>query len=366
MRVRPGIFLTVLIATFCWSPLSLGIDHGPIVTGYELAPVSPGRFHLSPNVYFFKTTANYDSSGGSFDDLPNGGSYQNISGNLNLAYDMNSHWRVLGGFRLANATSNDGTFDRTATEFNEITLGFMVTPYYSVGTRVYLELVGTAVLNAFEDTTDEVLTGEGAPNVIVGSKVTQMLSLLEFFGSLHLQYYSDGRSARIPWRLGAIAHFGTFKVIGSLFGYQSVIDDESTDTPTDRTNVTNRVNGGSQRYYAVNPSLLDTQAGVAWQPFPDLQVELGLTKTINGESTAEGLGAYLGVAMYWGGDDGDTGRSRKRRRKILRHKPKPEERFETKQELYDEELFNNKKLNKRKKRRRQAIDIDKAIEGRCP
>lgn len=362
MFIHPKYLLTLLLFVIIWSPTSPGMDHGPSIYGYDFAPISPGRFHLSPNVYYFKSEANYDSSGGSYDDLPNGGYYQNISGNLNTAYDMNSHWRVLAGLRLAHATSDDGTFQRTASELNEITLGFLLTPYYAVSTRVYLELIGTIALNTFDDTTDEVITGEGTHNVMAGAKVSQMLSSLELFASLHLQYFSDGRSARIPWRIGSTLHLGALKLIGSLFGYQSVVDDELTDTPAQRTQVTTRVNGASQRYYSVNPSLLDTQAGIAFQPFPDLQMELGATKTLNGESAAEGLGAYLAVTMYWGGDDGDTAHYRKRRRKILRQKPKPEERFETKQEDYDEELFRNDRLKKRQKRRRQAIDVDRAIE----
>ncbi len=264
--------------------------------------------------------------------------------------------------RLAHATSDDGTFQRTASELNEVTFGFMVTPYYAVNTKVYLELMGTVALNTFDDTTDEVITGEGTHSALTGTKISHMLSFFEIFGSLHLQYFSDGRSARTPWRVGSTVHLGTLKLIGSIFGYQSITDDKSTDTPTDRTNVTSRVNGSSQRYYSINPSLLDTQAGIGFQPFPDLQVELGATKTINGESTAEGLGAYLSVTMYWGGDDGDTASFRKQRRKILRQKPQPEDRFETKQEDYDEELFNDKKFKKRKQRRQKAIDVDKAIE----
>jgi hypothetical protein len=224
-----------------------------------------------------------------------------------------------------------------------------------------LEFISTFALNTFKDTTDDVISGEGAHNVYAGAKFSQSLSIIELFTTLHVQWYSDGRSTRLPWRVGSVLHWGSLKLLGSVFGFQSILDDESTDTPTDRTNVTNRVNGGSLRYYAVNPSVVDTQVGVAWQPYHDLYFELGMTKTINGDSFSEGLGAYLAASLYWGGDDGDTNDSRKRQRKLLRKKQRPEQRFETKQEAYDEALFNDRRLE-RKGRRKKAIDIDNAID----
>lgn len=354
-----------LILFFCLlgTNSSYAIDHGPMIFGYEMAPISPGRFHLSPNIQFFQSKANYDTSGGSYEDLPNGGSYQNISGNLNTAYDMNSYWRVLAGLRFANANSDDGSFQRSNGELNELTFGLLISPYYRINTKIYIELIGTLALNSIEKDTDQVITGEAAHNVLGGAKISQMLSLIELFATLHLQYYTDGRSTRLPWRTGAYLHLSSFKIIGSIFGFQSVIDDEHTDRPTERTTITNRVNGGSYRYNSVNPSVIDTQLGIAYQPYPDLQFELGATKTINGESFSEGLGAYFAVVLYWGGDDGDTRESRRIRRKLLRKSPTQRERFETKQEDYDEELFEERQQRaKRKKRRRQAIDIDEAID----
>jgi hypothetical protein len=65
--------------------------------------------------------------------------------------------------------------------------------------------------------------------------------------------------------VGAQLHLGSLKIIGSLFGTQTVVDDDWTDTPNRRTAVTNRVNGGSNRYGALNPSLIDSQLGLGWR-----------------------------------------------------------------------------------------------------
>jgi hypothetical protein len=234
-----------------------------------------------------------------------------------------------------------------------------VAPIYTLNSRLYLEGIGTFAVESYDESTDEALTGEGAHNLKAGAKYSLLLGPVELFSTLHLQWYLDDRAKRLPWRVGAQLHLGSFKIHGSVFGFQSIVDDEWTETPNRRAVVLNRVNGGSARYGALNPSLLDSQLGLGWHPYHDIRFEIGATKTLNGENAAEGLGAYLGFSMYWGGEDTDLSERKKSQRQLLRKKLAPEDRFKTKQESYDESLFDD---GRQKRKTRPSVDVDKAIE----
>lgn len=358
---RLNLTRAILLLSFALAlPNASATDHGPALPSHEFAPLSPGRVHFSTILDYFKSTANYDSEGGGYEDLPNSGSYSNIQTTADVAFDLNARFRLLGALQISRATSSDGNFERTNFALNEGSVGVLVAPLYSLTSRLYLEGIGTFAVESYDESTDEALTGEGAHNLKAGAKYSLLIGPVELFSTLHVQWYLDDRAKRLPWRVGAQLHLGSFKIHGSVFGFQSIVDDEWTETPNRRAVVLNRVNGGSARYGALNPSLLDSQLGLGWHPYHDIRFEIGATKTLNGENTAEGLGAYLGFSMYWGGDDTDLSERKKSQRQLLRKKLAPEDRFKTKQESYDESLFEDGRPKRAKPK--PSVDVDKAIE----
>lgn len=354
-------YVLILLSVLSFELSVFATDDSPYFHSQEMSPINPGRIHGHIFLDHFMTQANYEEGGGSFEDLPNGGSYSNTSIRARATFDIHSQWRLISGLRFSHAISDDGTFQRTNSELNEISAGLAMAPFYSLSSRFYIDILGTFALNEVEPATDDSLTGEGAHFIFGGIRYSHLVSRFEIFSSLHLQYYMDGRSTRIPWRVGGLYHFGSLKILAALSGYESITDDEKEPNPSERTSVTNRVNGGSLKYYSVNPQLLNSQVGVMWQFRHDFVIEGGLTKTINGDSTAEGIALYAGASLFWGGNDEEVRRPiRKKRRRVLRRGSKPAERFRTQEESYDEDLFQERRKKRKKKRR--PINIDKAID----
>lgn len=298
-------------------------------------PPRQHRVQAVGSLDYFNSTENYSSAGGSVRDLPNGGSYKNILTRFGASYDLDNQWHLLGTLLASKATSEDGTTTREGFDVSELS---GEAQYWLMKRPVWVvpEVKFTYPLQRISETTQDIITGEGAMAIQAGAWVAKKLGPVRSYGYLGFKYQDEGRATLIPWTLAAEYRPETWFALGGLRGFETL--KESGDLRTEHELVTNRVNGGSLRYYAVNPSSKEVFGEVGmhnkgWSAW------FGLAQSFNGEEYAAGLTATVGALFNLGmfGGSGESSEDFEEERMIS--PPEKQERFDYGGEKYDEKLF---------------------------
>ncbi len=274
---------------------------------------------------YFTSKANYESGGGSYVDLPNSGEYSNLLIDLGAQYAFTPRLYLGGELGIANSESSLNGINRTNSTLGEAKAWIQyVAPVKFL--RVVPEATFIYPFNRIEDGTDDVMTGEGAMAVQPGIWLIKNLRRLDFFGYLGGRYQDEQRSGLAIYRLGSQFKFSSFFVGASLNGFESVMDDKGSEA--ERLAIVRRVNGGSFKYYAYNPSALevDLWAGMNFSRTSNLR--LGLSQTLNGKSYAHGMTVHVAYQFQLLGPGA-----------IRREQPSYDPKFELENEKYDESLF---------------------------
>lgn len=317
-----------------------------------------GVIQVWNSLEYFSTSANYDSGGGGFEKLNNGGSYKLIDWDFATRYYWSKELSFWAGFGLANAKSTSTSFDRNNTSMTEMSLG-MQYRFRNGNWRIIPEGIFLYPFNRVKKDTDTVLTGEGAMVVEPAVWATYKWHTLTPYTRVGVRYRDEGRAILLPWLAGLDWRMGTLTLGGSVGGYQVIKDDDYVSAPLERDAVTTRVDGGSYKFYSINPSLLEAQLYAEGSLTQSMFVRFGIGKTINGKNNAEGLSAY--VHLGW-----DLG-------KVTANVPEDEavkkNPFEIEEQSYDENLFNTEvqpapvdSKPKPKKKKKKRIDIDSVIK----
>lgn len=320
--------------------ISIGLSHGAwaseSLTQPDTLPIE-GRWQLKSGLEYFSSKANYDSGGGSYQTLGSGRYYRQLQANFLGSYDFSDKMTFLGNFTYAFAQSHDGKFDRENGEVSDIGVG--VQYHFLMGKlRWTPELLASYPLNPVKLGADNVLTGEGAWFVQPGTWLYLPVALMDFYSYLGAKYQGEGRATLLPWRVGTQAQLRSFLVGGELAGFQTLIKDSSSITPTQRTEVHFR-NGNSQRYFAKDPSLMEAKVFFGHQ-LNQIQAQLGYSKTLNGKNAAEGDTIFFNIAFASSTEKtvqiptrAPPSRTRRQRQQ------RALEQFETQEQEYDETLF---------------------------
>jgi hypothetical protein len=294
-------------------------------------PPRAGAYTLGGTFQYFDSGANYLTDGSS-QGLAGGGHFTHMLGSARLDYAWSSMWRSYAGFSYAYTQSTAAGIDRTNSGLNEMLIGtqawWRVENFY-LAPQVDL----TYPFWHIDEDSDGALLGEGALQLQAGVWGLWRLGSLQPFGYLGYDYRDGDRAALLPYALGVYLRPAGWWVQGEYRGYVSVSDDADTPNRTPRELYTTRVDGGSFRFYSVNPSLgeLALSGGVhfgAWSVFAEF------AKTMNGVSQADG---WMGLAgLSFGGrhavssDSEDRGGG---------NGYSDEPAFETEKDKYDESLF---------------------------
>lgn len=264
-------------------------------------PPQAGRMRTDAHLRYFTSNANFGEGGGSSVDLPNGAELKNgvIDGVFN--YDFNSSLRVFGGARGGWINTSDGFIERDASGLTDVLAGGQ---YWMQIRR--LRLVGQGDFSfptlRVDEGSDEALVGEGAMSLRAGGWLIYPSGSWDPFVYLGVDYRDDGRSSLIPYAAGTKFTNETWWLQLEMRGYQSVTDDDAASDRILRNAYLTRIQGGSYRYYAVNPSAHE----VAFEAGLDLGAVLfsgGVAKTVLGENTADGLTFMIGLSFVPGGTD---------------------------------------------------------------
>lgn len=328
----PGIgkyLYLVLPAFLCLAPMQLWATHFALPPKYRAEQLS-----LTVDGTYFTTSANYSEEGGTIEKLDNGKDYQNFSTNFVGHYAVDRRWAVFGSLGLAYAQSSNTDYVRDNSQLTEIQLGTQ----YKFPQRLWSfwpEAFVIIPLNTFSESTDDVLTGEGAYGLQTGAWA--MTRLWGFFPYAYLgfRFQAEGRAGLIPFRFGAYKTMRSGWMFGgSIEGVTTLIDDKYTSKPLERNRVTSRVNGGSFRYYSVNPELIEVRGWAGLRLNPAIDLRIGIGQTINGTSSAAGTSIL--ASLFWRMSTKDESPSAK---KINRRKKAVEQFKIDAPEDYDPGLF---------------------------
>lgn len=330
----------------------------------EASPEYPAR--IFADVSYFDSKANYDINGGSYVDLINGRYYKSVLGEFGFEYWLMNDFSVIAQLGVNRAESYDGVFTRESTEATDLLVGGR---FVAMRLPVILipELWVSYPFNKFDETTDEVLTGEGVMRGFAGLWVE--LPIHQFFPYAEVGYLHQdgGRAGLFQYQAGVNWKIPSFKIGGGAYGSIVVVHDDLQDTRVLRDTVTQRVNGGSYKYYSVDPSVLGLEAHASFDMNENFRFNAGIDKTINGEASAAGWTAKIGLEFMFDSDGADRS-ERISSPEVLEEAPAEEKSFEPEQTNYDKELFNEPKIKpkkfkvKRSKPRPKPVDVDKSLD----
>ncbi len=216
-----------------------------------------GVWGLQSQMTYQKSKSNFNTSG-KISDLPKSNYFQLIDITTGARYGMSESINAYGHFNIGNAESNGTDAVRTNSTLNKVILGgeALVGDTFP---QIIPEIAFVLDLEKVNENQDNVMNSEGA-NELTGKLNLQFdLRPLFIFGYIGYSYRDKGRSHLLPWNFNAETTFSDFTLGGEIFGFQSITSDKDKGATEEvaRDALRSRVNGGSAKFYSINPSVVD-------------------------------------------------------------------------------------------------------------
>jgi len=256
-----------------------------------------GTYDFQLETQYFKTNANYMTSGDSFQGLLYGQSYDITNIYLKTRYDLSRRSSMYGHFNIANATSHGIDANRSNSSVPEMLAGYAYMPY-SEGFDMILDFNVLIPFYKINENTDSSLNSEGVLEATALLRLQKELAPLLMFGYVGVDF-RQSRSSLVPWGAGVEFSYPSWSLGGKIFGHQSVTDDPDTNNKTQRLIVINRVNASSFKFYSVNPSLVDSEVYAKIKFKKSWTVAGGIGSTITGTNSAAGLHGGVSLMYSW-------------------------------------------------------------------
>lgn len=293
----------------------------------------PGTGHMKLGFDYFKTNYNYDPKEDNFIRLPNDKSYQIMHFTGQFQYFVSEKFSYAIYSSVDHAESDDRTFLRKDTNINRVGLSTLWNTS-TTSWEIFPELDLSFSLKEVTVDTDEVIADDGALHLNAGVWVQKPFIGLFNYLYLGARYRNQDLSSLALYRLGTEKRFQRFLLGLEAHGYTPITDDGYTQTPTARSQITDRVNASSLYTFAINPTLhnLRLKTGYAFSKY--VFTHLDVETTLIGKNAARGLSFYLALEfrnLFSGGD------YKKKKAKSKRQRQK--KKFQEDVEEYDEDLF---------------------------
>ena len=302
--------------------------------GQDALPPSPvwqsKSLQVGSQGYYFLSDANYTNLGGEFEKLAGGEEISALGIQLYGKYAFNSSLAVYGFGNLGRIAVTQGTDTETNFNFDGVGGGL----YYILwkrAVRLMLHVKVHFTLDSVDGTRQDPLTSDGVTFVL--PELYAFKKLGNFIGYLNVgaRIPDEGLAKNFFYGIGGAFTFNKFMAGLGLRGSTLLVEDEFSATPTNRTVVTDRVNGTSLIYYSPDPEVLDLTFWGSMNLTPDLAIALGYGLTIDGKNYAEGSAFLFGVNFTFGGKSNRRFRSKP--------KKKSRQRFRIKKEKVDRDIF---------------------------
>lgn len=278
----------------------------------------PYRFDLAIDGQFYKTTANFDS-GGEKVDLAFENSYQLIDVNPQLRWGMFRDFGVRVGGNVGTSESVDPIDTRTNSTFNRVDFGadYQLLNYESFQTILDFEY--SHPIEKVETTTDASLNSHGAseikPTLIMRADLGTFYPYAYLGGNIR----SEGLSTLLTYGVGGEFRFSELGLGAALEGFSTVKDDEFTNSASRRDLITTRVNGGSKKFYSINPNLLAAEVFLNFAMTENIKFKAYGGTDVTGSNIAQGF--FVGGAITFSLDYGNGSDALEERRATRRSQP---------------------------------------------
>lgn len=316
----------------------------------------PDTHRVTVKTSFFDSDANFDASDGTFERL--GGSKYFKVFNLGVLWDQvvskRGAWRF--GLTGSQAESFDGSFVRKNSALTEVMLGYQ---YFFKAKPIKMkpEIFVIYPVKSVDETTDEVIPSEGAPIAKFGMWFQKRWLSLDNYAYLGFTHRAEGRSSLAEYTLGTKKDMDGIELGAEVSGFESVTDDEFTDIPTQRSAITDAVNGGSRKFFSVNPSLLTTKFYLNLQVSDAFSLEGGYGIDIQGKNVGKGNTIYFNLVWDLSASHQEFTKSR---RKKVRNQDL--EKFNVEATEYDESLFKENRTKTRKRSNKKSKSVDQILD----
>ncbi len=275
----------------------------------------PQRFDLAVDAQFYKTTANFDS-GGEKIDLPFENSFQIIDVNPQLRWGMFRDLGVRLGANIGSSESVDPINTRNNSTVNRVDVGadYQLLNYESFQTIVDFEY--SHPMEKIDVATDSSLNSNGA------SEIKPTLIMRMDLGSFYPYAYlggnirNEGLSTLLTYGVGGEFRFSELGLGAVVEGFSSVKDDEFTNSASRRDLITTRVNGGSKKFYSINPNALAAEVFLNFAMTEWIKFKAYGGADVTGSNTSQGffVGGALTLTLDYGNGSDDLEEQRVIRR----------------------------------------------------
>ena len=262
---------------------------------YDLPDIPYQRtLSVDINTEFYRTVTNYTTLG-NYDDLSPNAFFQYVAFRPKVTY-FPLKWFSLKLQAEGMLATSVKKFERQSPHFNSYAGGFALhtnkDPFYiSTGLTV-----GNSI-NQFFENTDMIVTGCSCYFIEPDfSFIYNIQSLFYIFYNTSLRYRSFQLSSLWFHKIGGYFRTSRINLGFSSDLFFSVLPDFYQNQPNKRTDVLDKVNAGSYKFYAVNPAALSFTGWIEWK-INTLSVTLYGNVDTYGKNYARGLTLGLSGKM---------------------------------------------------------------------
>lgn len=260
-----------------------------------------GQYSLGLDTAYFKSSANYDT-GGTSRSLFNGAGLTNLRGDLRVEYDFTRNYRAFAS--LSYASTHTESLDPIGTSrnigrdnagMNDATVGALA--WFTFDQVAFVPQVQlTYPFWHVSESSDMPLVGEGAMSLEAGGWVIGHFGMFYPFGYAAFDYRDSGRASLLPYAVGLQIKPNIWWAQAEYRGFMTVADDSDVENRGVRDVYLTHVQGGSYRFYAVNPNAAEVAIETGVRLENGFGLKLGYATTVSGASYANGDTVYGGVS----------------------------------------------------------------------
>ena len=298
------------------------------------------EYRLAVQPSYFSSSENLNNDGQKI-PLGNGGKFTNLTTRTSLYYNWLDRVQILAGADFAYSQSTRGNEDRSNLNFSEVFVGSHYF-YRKKNILIIPDALLALATSEVDPNGDEVLMSEHAHSLSLG--IWSIYEAKKFFPYAYLgtKLMSDDRAWLYLLRLGLRYQLSEFSLFAEISNSAPYKDDKNVLTPQDRWFVTDRVNGGSYKFYSVNPEMIDFSLGSNFLLSEKFKAGVQIGLPISGRRVANGLSIMFNLSM----DFGSTSEVRdilKEKKPSKSKTPAKQKQFFEQTEDEDQELFEESK-----------------------
>ena len=286
---KTALIFSLLVGTFSPFP-ALSYWQNP-----WLHSIFPQGFVLEATTQNFFSAANYTTSGGEFEALPDNARYFASRNRFTGGYTLATGIQLRSSVDLSMASISSDLRAESSTVFSALELGLLYPFYATPKTQISWDLSGLINVDPVEAGRTEPLGHDGVHSLSTSLKLQRRWGHVAAYTLHGMHFPSEGLASLWFWNVGASLHFPYLALSGQVEGYNTVLEDSYTDEPSRRVNLLGPVNGGSYAFYTINPERLDLRVLANVTLSDSWSLSLSVLKTLNGRNSAEGFELVAGL-----------------------------------------------------------------------